>query len=82
MIILKPYLKQNFAAIIGAIFSVAILAGSTLWQPRLLQTIMKAIIANNRSQVYQYGIQLIVLAIIGIIAGIASTFFQQLLHNL
>lgn len=76
MIILKPYLKQNFAAIIGGIFSVAILAGSTLWQPRLLQTIMKAIIANNRSQVYQYGIQLIVLAIIGIIAGIASTFFS------
>lgn len=73
--ILKPYLKNNYLSIIGAVISVIILAGSTLWQPKLLQTIMKAIIANNRNEVYDYGVQLIVLAVIGIIAGIASTFF-------
>ncbi|MFT8883704.1 MAG: ABC transporter ATP-binding protein [Liquorilactobacillus hordei] len=74
--ILKPYLKNNYLSIIGAVISVIILAGSTLWQPKLLQTIMKAIIANNRNEVYDYGVQLIVLAVIGIIAGIASTFFS------
>lgn len=74
--ILKPYLKNNYLSIIGAVISVIVLAGSTLWQPKLLQTIMKAIIANNRNEVYDYGIQLIVLALVGIVAGIASTFFS------
>ncbi|MDN7145496.1 ABC transporter ATP-binding protein [Liquorilactobacillus mali] len=74
--ILKPYLKNNYLSIIGAVVSVIVLAGSTLWQPKLLQTIMKAIIADNRNEVYDYGIQLIVLALIGIVAGITSTFFS------
>ncbi|MFT8825478.1 MAG: ABC transporter ATP-binding protein [Liquorilactobacillus mali] len=74
--ILKPYLKNNYLSIIGAVVSVIVLAGSTLWQPKLLQTIMKAIIADNRNEVYDYGIQLIILALIGIVAGITSTFFS------
>ncbi|KRM05286.1 multidrug ABC transporter permease ATP-binding protein [Liquorilactobacillus ghanensis DSM 18630] len=73
--ILKPYFRKNLLSILGAVISVIILAGNTLWQPKLLQVIMNAIIANNRGQVFEYGIQLIVLAVVGIIAGISGTFF-------
>ncbi|KAI3473596.1 hypothetical protein Pfo_031606 [Paulownia fortunei] len=36
---------------------------------------MKAIIADNQSQVMQYGIQLLVLAVIGLVAGVINTIF-------
>ncbi|MFT9269347.1 MAG: ABC transporter ATP-binding protein, partial [Liquorilactobacillus nagelii] len=75
MELLKPYFKKNLFAILGAVISVIILAGNTLWQPKLLQVIMNAIIADNRHKVFIYGIQLIVLAVIGIVAGITGTFF-------
>ncbi|MCI1920668.1 MAG: ABC transporter ATP-binding protein/permease [Liquorilactobacillus nagelii] len=75
MELLKPYFKKNLFAILGAVISVIILAANTLWQPKLLQVIMKAIIADNRHKVFIYGIQLIVLAVIGIVAGITGTFF-------
>ncbi len=75
MDILKPHFKQNVGMIIGAVIAVVILAASSLWQPRLLQDIMNAIIADRKERVLVYGIQLIVLALIGIAAGIASTFF-------
>ncbi|MFT8870382.1 ABC transporter ATP-binding protein [Liquorilactobacillus nagelii] len=75
MELLKPYFKKNLFAILGAVISVIILAANTLWQPKLLQVIMKAIITDNRHKVFIYGIQLIVLAVIGIVAGITGTFF-------
>ncbi|WP_057737676.1 ABC transporter ATP-binding protein [Liquorilactobacillus uvarum] len=74
--ILKPYLKNNFSSIVGAVGAVIVLAVSSLWQPRLLQNIMKAIISDDTAAVRNYGIQLIVLAVIGIIAGIISTYFS------
>lgn len=74
MELLKPYFKKNLFAILGAVISVIILAANTLWQPKLLQVIMKAIIADNRHKVFIYGIQLIVLAVIGIVAGIKVLF--------
>ncbi|KRL03615.1 ABC transporter ATP-binding protein [Liquorilactobacillus capillatus] len=76
MKILKPYFKNNYRSIIGAISAVIILALSSLWQPKLLQNIMKAIIADNTTAVQNYGIQLILLAVVGILAGIASTYFS------
>lgn len=76
MEILKPYLKNNYSSIIGAVLAVIILAMSSLWQPRLLQNIMKAIISDDSMAVRNYGIQLIGLALVGIMAGIASTYFS------
>ncbi|KRM95288.1 multidrug ABC transporter permease ATP-binding protein [Liquorilactobacillus aquaticus DSM 21051] len=76
MEILKPYLKNNISSIIGAVITVVVLAVSSLWQPRLLQNIMKAIISDDTTAVKNYGVQLIVLAVIGIIAGIICTYFS------
>ncbi|KRL06000.1 ABC transporter ATP-binding protein [Liquorilactobacillus oeni] len=77
MDILKPYFKKNTAMIIGSVITIAILSASALWQPKLLQNIMNATIADKKEQVLNYGVQLIVLALVGIAAGIASTYFAS-----
>lgn len=73
MQILKEHAKPYWRDITFSILAVIVMAGASLWQPRLLQNIMKAIIADNQSQVMQYGIQLLVLAVIGLVAGVINT---------
>lgn len=75
MQILKEHAKQYWRDITFSILAVIVMAGASLWQPRLLQNIMKAIIADNQNQVMQYGIQLLVLAVIGLVAGVINTIF-------
>ena len=75
MQILKDHAKPYWRYITFSILAVIVMAGASLWQPRLLQNIMKAIIADNQSQVMQYGIQLLVLAVIGLVAGVINTIF-------
>jgi len=75
MQILKDHAKPYWRDITFSILAVIVMAGASLWQPRLLQNIMKAIIADNQSQVMQYGIQLLVLAVIGLVAGVINTIF-------
>lgn len=76
MKLLGPYLKRFRWDMIWAIVSVAVVAFSSLWQPRLLQKIMEAIIKNDKSTVFGLGVWLIVLAVIGIIAGVLNTVFS------
>lgn len=47
MQILKPYFKNYRKEIILAIITILISAFATLWQPRLLENIQKAILADN-----------------------------------
>lgn len=75
MQILKEHAKPYLRDIIFSIISVMIMAGASLWQPRLLQSVMKAIIADDQNKVLMYGVQLIILAIIGLIAGVINTIF-------
>ncbi|MFT8714359.1 MAG: ABC transporter ATP-binding protein [Leuconostoc pseudomesenteroides] len=75
MQILKEHAKPYWRDIAFSILAVIVMAGASLWQPRLLQNIMKAIIADNQNQVMQYGIQLLVLAVIGLVAGVINTIF-------
>jgi len=75
MQILKEHAKPYWRDITFSILAVIVMAGASLWQPRLLQNIMKAIIADNQNQVMQYGIQLLVLAVIGLVAGVINTIF-------
>lgn len=75
MQILKEHAKPYLRDIIFSIIAVAVMAGASLWQPRLLQHVMKAIIADDQNSVMVYGIQLIVLAVIGLIAGVINTIF-------
>lgn len=75
MQILKEHAKPYRRDIFFSILAVMVMAGASLWQPRLLQQVMKAIIADNQHQVLTNGIALITLAVIGLIAGVINTIF-------
>ncbi|MGX7051644.1 ABC transporter ATP-binding protein [Leuconostoc palmae] len=67
----KPYRRDIFFSILA----VVIMSGAALWQPKLLQYVMTAIINNDKNDVTIYGVELISLAIIGLIAGVTNTIF-------
>lgn len=76
MKVLIPYLKRYWVNATVATVAVLVLVFATLWQPRLLQTVMEAIMANDKGTVWQDGLWLIALAVIGIIAGIINTVYS------
>ena len=75
MQILKPHFKTYRKEIILAIITILISAFATLWQPRLLENIQKAILADNQSVVLRDGIGLVVLGLLAIIAGIFNVYY-------
>ncbi|MGR3742318.1 ABC transporter ATP-binding protein [Companilactobacillus sp. DQM5] len=66
---IRPYLGVLSVSIIATIFSVI----AALWQPKLLQNILEAIMKEDQSKVNHYGIYLLVIASVGLIAGIVNT---------
>lgn len=66
---LKPYLGVFSLSILATIVSVA----SSLWQPKLLQNVLEGIMKDDQDKVMQIGIYLIVIAVIGLIAGVVNT---------
>lgn len=77
MKIIWPHLKRYKMSALGASLSIIIVALSSVWQPKLLQNVLDALLANQQEQVKVYGIGLIVLALIGIGAGIANVYFAS-----
>lgn len=75
MEILKPHLKNYLGAIIGAVISIIVAAGASLLQPRILQFILDNLLKNDRQAMFNYGMILIALAVIGVIAGILNVYF-------
>ena len=75
MQILKPHFKNYRKEIILAIITILISAFATLWQPRLLENIQKAILADNHDTVLRDGIGLVVLGLLAIIAGIFNVYY-------
>ncbi|WDF82969.1 ABC transporter ATP-binding protein [Lacticaseibacillus pabuli] len=73
MKLILPYLKQQWHLISGALIATILMAFAALWQPRLLQYVMNAIVARDNAKVLSLGIELIVLALLGIVAGIVNT---------
>ncbi|MDR3240822.1 MAG: ABC transporter ATP-binding protein/permease [Lactobacillaceae bacterium] len=73
---LKPYLGKYKIDMLIAIISVAIMAGSSLWQPKLLQGVMQAITEDKMDKVNAIGLQLIIIAVIGLIAGAINAVFS------
>lgn len=72
---LITYLKKYKADATIATLSVAVIAFATLWQPRILQEMINAILKQDQTTVLHLGIQLIALALLGIVAGIVNTIF-------
>ncbi|QFQ90423.1 ABC transporter ATP-binding protein [Lacticaseibacillus manihotivorans] len=73
---LWPYLRRFGKPAIIATIATIVLAFATLWQPRLLQSMMNAIIADDQKTVLRLGIWLVGLAVLGIAAGIVNTFYS------
>lgn len=75
MRLLKPYFKRYKLDLVLAVITVIIVAMAMLFQPTLLSKIVQAISDDNMSKVRHIGLQLLVIAGIGLIAGIVNTIF-------
>ena len=75
MQILKPHFENYRKEIILAVITILVSAFATLWQPRLLENIQKAILADNHDTVLRDGIGLVVLGLLAIIAGIFNVYY-------
>ena len=65
MQILMAHFKNYKKEVLSAIISIFIVAFVAVWQPRLLQYVLTAIVQDNQAEVRSYGIQLIILALGG-----------------
>ena len=75
MRLLKPYFKRYKLDLVLAVITVIIMAMAMLFQPTLLSKIVQAISDDNMSKVRHIGLRLLVIAGIGLIAGIVNTIF-------
>lgn len=73
--IILPYLKRYKKDVVCAIIAILVSAFSGLYQPKLLENIQKALMANQKQAVLSDGIWLVVLGIIAIISGIFNVYF-------
>lgn len=73
MSILKQHLKPYWGVFSLSILATVISVASSLWQPKLLQDVLEGIMKGNQDKVRQIGIYLIVIAVVGLIAGVVNT---------
>lgn len=69
----KPYWKKITIAVIA----VTLMAVATLTQPQFLEKMMAAIIADKSDLILKNGFYLLLLALLGIAAGITGTYFAS-----
>lgn len=74
-IVLKHTKKYKLEVTI-ALIAVAIMVMSALWQPKLLQKVLEAIMKEDSNQMKELGIYLIGIAVVGLIAGVVNTIFS------
>lgn len=73
---LGPYFKTQKLNIFWSVLSIAIVAFATLWQPHLLQQVLEAILKKDSDTVFKNGVILVVLGVIGVIAGVINTIYS------
>lgn len=73
MRVLWPYVRRHAGIATGAVIATILQAATILWQPFLLQKVLAAIIANHQGTVLTLGVQLLLVALLGIVAGILNT---------
>lgn len=76
MKVLMPYFKRYHVDVTVAMLSVIVVVFATLWQPRLLQVVMTAIIKDDQQTVLREGLMLLGLAVLGIVGGIVNTIYS------
>ena len=76
MKVLMPYFKRYRVDVSVALLSVIVVVFATLWQPRLLQVVMTAIIKDDQQAVMREGLLLLGLAVLGIAGGVINTIYS------
>lgn len=73
MDILLSHAKKYWGDIFWAVITVFAMVFATLWQPKLLQNIINAILKDQSNKILNIGIWLIIIAVIGLLAGVVNT---------
>lgn len=73
MSLLINKMKNHLGAVIGSILMTFVIVGTQLWQPKLLQKVLNAVMADDKDRIFEVGITLLVVAGVGLIAGIINT---------
>lgn len=60
---------------LGSLSMVILVVGSALWQPQILTKVLEAVSTNDKDKIMGYGIQLLAIAGVGLIAGVINTIF-------
>ncbi|MCO5531929.1 ABC transporter ATP-binding protein/permease [Enterococcus faecium] len=76
MDLILRHVKKYKAATGIALLSVILMVVAALWQPKLLQQVLESIITQNNDEMKKIGVQLIGLALLGLVAGIINTIFS------
>lgn len=76
MSIVLEHAKKYKLEVAIALITVVIMVMSALWQPKLLQKVLEAIIKEDSNKMKELGIYLIGIALIGLIAGVVNTIFS------
>lgn len=75
MHLITPYFKKYKLDLVIAVLTVIIAAMAMLFQPTLLTDIVQAISDDNMTKVREIGMKLLIVAGIGLVAGIINTIF-------
>ncbi|AUC71828.1 ABC transporter ATP-binding protein [Enterococcus faecium] len=76
MKLILRYAKKYKVAVFISLLSVAVMVAAALWQPKLLQQVLEAIITEDNDEMKTIGIYLISLALLGLAAGVTNTIFS------
>ncbi len=77
MELLITYARPYWKKITIAILAVTMMALATLTQPQFLEKMMAAIIADKSDLILKNGFYLLLLALVGIVAGVTGTYFAS-----
>lgn len=75
MHVLKPYFKKYRQDVVGALIFALLSAFASLYQPRLLENIQKALLADQQGLIRQDAIWIVLMGVISIIAGVLNVFY-------
>ena len=68
-------IKQYKFWALGSLAMVIIVVTTSLWQPQILTQVLEAVSKNDKEKIAGYGVQLLIIAGIGLIAGVINTIF-------
>nr|WP_034860125.1 ABC transporter ATP-binding protein [Enterococcus caccae] len=76
MSIIMEHVKKYKLEVSIALITVVVMVMSALWQPKLLQKVLEAIIKDDKSQMKELGLYLIGIAGLGLVAGVFNTIYS------